>query len=397
VTRRHSKVAFLIPGGNVIGRDHVVAYHHDDPKKIVDTDINIGDTFVFEATLRLVDFDEAVFVSIDAGNVDRVVEELDSCEVAILRGSNYIHAAMNWGQLGVAIERSRMPVVAFGIGAQAPRYEPIQVSAETERVLKVIAERSRSVGCRGSFTADTLHKMGVSNAVPIGCPRLFRLNNRDLRIQPPEAGSIRRVGFTIARGVSGMYCDSPNLARMKQLKAIEELSQRYDVFLVTQSEKSEKIFYYRMYHCIDEAKTLMKKSGWDIDRMPWLEQLYWSRIFFGSSSADYEAIVRFFDLTLGYRLHGNIMSLSVGKPAIYHTYDSRTRELVEHFAIPSHDIMSEHAFSFDEMLSSSAFDKFNARVPRAYDEMRAFLEDNGVPNRMMTPEVVSGTRGTAAA
>jgi hypothetical protein len=388
ISRRPRKIAFLNAGAQVVGRDHVVSLHHDDPKKLVDTDLNIGDTFVFEATLRLVDFDEAVFVDFSKGSLDQSVEELDSCDVAVLRGSNYVHANMSWGKLGIAIERSRVPVVAFGIGAQAPRYENIALSPETERVLKVISERSHSVGCRGRFTAETLEKLGIRNAVPIGCPSLFRRNDPSLKVRLPPKEEIRRIAFTVARGVAGIYCDDQHVAREKQLKAIEDLSRRYDVYLITQSEKAEKLFYYRMYDRIEEAKTRMRNSAWDLAKLPWLEQLYWSRIFFGTSPAAYESMMAFCDLALGYRLHGNIMALSQGKPTIYHTYDSRTRELVEHFAIPSYDIMSENSFSLEEMLSPGLFDGFNARYPIAYNEMREFLIANQVPSRMMSSAAV---------
>jgi hypothetical protein len=389
VPRRPFKVAILIPAGNVVGRDRVVAYHHGDVEKIVDTDMNVGDTFVFEATLRLIDYDEVVFISAGDGDISRTVDLLDSCDVAVLRGSNYIHPGMCWGRLPAAVERSRVPVVAFGIGSQAPRYEALQVSGETERFLKVVSERCHSIGCRGVFTAQTLLELGIGNVVPIGCPSLFRNNNRNLQIRLPARGAIKRVGFTLARGMCGMYCDSPSLARAKQLKVLEELHRSHDVFVVTQGQKSEKIFYYRLYDRITEAKTLMQKSGWDLDRMPWLEQLYWSRIFFGTSPADYEKIMGICDLAIGYRLHANIMALSIGKPAIFHTYDSRTREIVEHFAIPSYDIMCEDDFRLDDMLLETTFDRFNARFPIAYDETREFLVANGIPTRMTGPAEVA--------
>ena len=380
-TAPKGRAAVLIPSGRIVGRDNVVSFHHGDMHKTIATDANIGDTFVFEATLRLIDYKEIVPVAI-GGNVEEMVELLDSCDVAILRGSNYIHPEMSWGQLPRALDASSVPVVAFGIGAQAPRYQDVPISPETERVLNILSDRASLLGCRGAFTAETLGKLGIRNAVPIGCPSLFRLNDRGLQVRMPEADSVKRVAFTIARGMAGMYCDAPGRARVKQLGLLESLSRQYEVYPVTQSEKSEKIYYYRVYERIEEARKLMKDSGWNFGSLPWLEALYWSRIFFGTSPAAYEAMMRFVDIAVGYRLHGNIMALSIGKPAIYHTYDSRTRELVEHFAIPSYDIMSETEFDWDSMLAPDTFDGFNARAPRAYDIMRDFLAANGIRHRM---------------
>lgn len=381
---QHKRIAFLMPGGAVVNHDRVVAYLQHDVTKIVDHNINLGDTFVFEAALRLTDFEQAVYLSSGFKDVGWAKDLLDSCEVAILRGSNYLHPAMEWGNLPLAIEQSRTPVVAFGIGAQAPRYQDVSVSDSTRRMFELIADRSQLIGCRGEFTVDVLAKLGIRNAIPIGCPSLFRLNKRDTTIKWGGPLANNRIGFTLARGLGGMYCDDLPRTRQQQLELLEQLHRNYEVYVLTQNEKAEKIFYYRLYARIEEARRQMATSGWGFDKYPWLEDLYWRRLFFGTSAADYERMAEFCDVVLGYRLHGNIMSLSCGKPAIYHTYDSRTRELVDHFSIPSHDVMSDTKFALEALLDEPIFDKFNARFAVAYDITRAFLEANGVAHRMTT-------------
>jgi hypothetical protein len=382
MTAKHKRIAFLMPAGTVTEHDRVSSYHHDNPAKIIDTNLNIGDTFVFEASLRLTDYEQAVFLSPGFKDIGWAVDLLDSCEVAILRGSNYVHGSMEWGNLGEALERCRIPVVAFGIGAQAPRYGAVPVSDQTRRVLQLIADRSTSLGCRGQFTVDTLKAMGIRNAEPIGCPSLFRLNQRGLRIAWREGEPPRRIGFTIARGMAGMYCEDPNRARVSQLALLAHLQAAYDVYVICQNEKAEKIYFYRAYERIEEARALLRGTLWGVEAHPWLEDLYWRRMFFGTSPAAYEAMARFCDMFIGYRLHGNIMALSVGKPAIYQTYDSRTRELVEHFDIPAHDIMTQTPFALEPLLEQPLFDRFNARYPVAYDIVRDFLAANGVAHRM---------------
>ena len=377
---KHKRICFLIPAGIVSEHDRVSCYNHNDATKIIDANINIGDTFVFEASLRLTDYEEAVFLSPGFKDVGWAVELLNSCDVAVLRGSNYVHGEMQWGNLGEALERCKIPIVAFGIGAQAPRYGEVPVSDETRRVLQLISDRSASIGCRGQFTVDVLKGLGISNAEPIGCPSLFRLNRRDLQI--PWGETPRRIGFTIARGIAGMYCEDPHRARQQQLALMEHLQAHYELYVISQNEKAEKIYYYRAYARIEEARTLLRNTQWGVEAHPWLEDLYWRRMFFGTSPAAYEAMARFCDLFIGYRLHGNIIALGSGVPAIYHTYDSRTRELVEHFHIPAHDIMSPGAFALEPLFEQPLFDRFNARYPVAYDIVRDFLDANGVANRM---------------
>lgn len=382
MTRKHKRIAFIMPAGTVVDHDRVLCFHHNDPAKIVDSDINIGDTFVFEASLRLIDFEEAVFLSPGFRDVSWAVDLLESCDIAILRGSNYVHGQMEWGNLDQALDQARVPIVAFGIGAQAPRYGEVPVSAQTRRVLQIISDRSFSVGCRGQFTVDVLKNMGICNAVPIGCPSLFLSNKRDLSIPWGELPT-KRIGFTIARGLAGIYCDDSHRARKQQQELIASLNRDYEVYIVCQNERAEKMFFYRCYERISEAKEMLRNTQWMPEALPWLEDLYWKRMFFGTSPAAYQRMARYCDMFIGYRLHGNIVALSVGKPAIYQTYDSRTRELVDYFRIPAHDIMDDTPFALEPLLDQPLFDDFNKHFPIAYDTIREFLEVNGVAHRML--------------
>jgi hypothetical protein len=288
---------------------------------------------------------------------------------------------MDWGNLAQVVERSRTPVVAFGIGAQAPRYEAVPMSESSVRFLSILSERSTSIGCRGAFTASVLNDHGIKNGLPIGCPSLFRSNDVNLRISwPPE--QLRRIGYSITRGFLASYCDDISRATRVQLRMLRRLSEEHEVYVLSQGERAEKIFYYRAYDRLDEARRSMKSCGWDTDKLPWLEELYWRGIFFGLSPADYEGFIRTCDLVLGFRLHGNIMALSVGTPAIYVTFDSRTREIVEHFSIPHYDIMSERGFSLQDWAGEQTFNEFNRSFAKNYHTVRDFLESNDVRHRM---------------
>ena len=378
----HRKIAFLVPAGEVVNHDRVISYESRDKTRIIDARLNIGDTFVFESSLRLVRFEELRCFSTYSGNVDDAVSQMNECDVAILRGSNYINPHMDWGNLPEILERSRIPVVAFGVGAQAPRYEPVTVNKKSARFLATIAERSHSIGCRGKFTASVLYDLGIKNVTAIGCPSLFRSNDPNIRIAwpPPD---VKKVGFATTRGFSPGYCDNTSLATSCQLAILEGLIDRHQVFVLSQGEVAEKIFYYRAYDRMESARQSMADTGWDLEKLPWLENLYWKGMFFGTSPLDYEKMVKQCDLVMGFRLHGNLMALSLGIPAIYVTYDSRTREIVDQFSIPHHDILSEKAFSLEESMDEGIFDGFNDNFAQNYAVIRDFLANNGISHRML--------------
>ena len=147
------KVIALIPAGEVAGRDTVRWHNHDDPVRDQKDNYNSGDMFVYEASLRLLDFDSLEVVPLYSQLTDRDIDRLnDEASVCFLRGSNYLHNKMEWGNLPEVIDKLKLPVVAFGIGAQAPKYGEVAISDRTRRFMDVVSDRSTVIGVRGAFT-----------------------------------------------------------------------------------------------------------------------------------------------------------------------------------------------------------------------------------------------------
>ncbi len=63
------------------------------------------------------------------------------------------------------------------------------------------------------------------------------------------------------------------------------------------------------------------------------------------------------DVMVGFRLHGNVIALHQGIPAIFFTYDSRIRELSSLFAIPSIEIEDYLPINLEKLLEKADFTK----------------------------------------
>jgi polysaccharide pyruvyl transferase WcaK-like protein len=109
---------------------------------------------------------------------------------------------------------------------------------------------------------------------------------------------------------------------------------------------------------------------------------------------DYAKLMRSMDLALGFRLHGNLIALANAVPSIYFTYDSRTAEFAETFQIPSYDVYSGKEFVLEEYWQQSRFEHFNRAAYQRYRDMREFLDENNVANKMVSHV---GKRRTLAA
>jgi hypothetical protein len=377
-------ILVMIPAGEVYDHDCVRWYDYRNVARNINTYHNIGDAFVYDSSLKLLDFDRVDVLNIvnpSPADIERYNTEYD---YVFLRGSNYIHPGMNWQQTASVLEKLKIPVLAFGIGAQAASHEALVLSPETRRVLHLIADSTISLGVRGAYTAEVLADIGIKNARIVGCPTAFRRNDPDLRIDLPPLDTVKHVGFTLRREVSATYAADIATYLTVQRDVIKAMAARFDVELLAQGEVEEKTLV--MGNAAQHAEALATLRGnawisqWFFDDA--LIDLYTNKMFYSDVVADYDSRVSEKDLVLGYRLHGNLMALANAVPAIYFSYDTRTREFAETFSIPCYTVGAKKTFELEEFWQQSAFERFNQAYRQRYRDMCGFLDENTIGHHM---------------
>jgi hypothetical protein len=378
-----ANILVISPSGEVYDHDCVRWYQAANVQRSINHYHNIGDAFVFDSSLKLLRYDRLDVLDIrqvDQKAIDRYNAEFD---YVFLRGSNYIHPEMNWENAEAVLPKLKIPVLAFGVGAQAPAKGKLEHSPRGRRIWQMIAERSTSLGVRGAYTSEVLWDMGVKNTRIVGCPTAFRNNDPNLRIDLPPLDTVRQVGFTVRREVSEAYSPNVGLYISRHRDIIKEMARRFELTLMMQGEVAEKKLLWGTDEQKQEAWKELKSVGlWAPFFDPDIEQMWRTKLFYSDVVADYETLVRQKDLVLGYRLHGNLMALSNRTPSVYFTYDSRTVEFAETFAIPCYDVYSERPFVLEEHWEQSRFERFNRAYYHRYRDMRDFLDENGIPHRM---------------
>lgn len=378
------KILIMISAGEIYDHDCVRWYRAHDIQRWIEHYHNIGDAFVLDSSLKLLDFDIVKAIDIrkmDEDQIKNFNEEYDYC---FLRGSNYIQDGINWHHMSEILEKLTIPVIAFGIGAQASSTTEISVSSETRRVMKLISERCCSVGVRGTFSAEVLTDLGVHNVRVIGCPTLFRHKRPELEIPTFDLKAIRKLGYTLRREVSNTYASDIATYLSLQRETILDVAAKYDLTLISQGEIAEKKIALGTQEQKRDAMASLRDSGWmgGDNRMIKLSDIYDRRLFYSDVVADYDQLVRDMDLVLGFRLHGNLIALSNGVPSIYFTYDSRTREFADFLKIPTFNVFSSQKFEIEAYDDPALFEPFNRAYVSGYDNMRAFLNENGIAHRM---------------
>ncbi|MBX9635421.1 MAG: polysaccharide pyruvyl transferase family protein [Magnetospirillum sp.] len=375
-------ILVMIPSGEVYDHDCVRWYNHKDVQGNLNHYHNIGDAFVFDSSLKLLNYDRLDVLKIRdvrREDIDRYNAEYDYC---FLRGSNYIHGSMEWENAVTVLEQLKIPVLAFGIGAQAPSTGKLQLSDTTKRVLRLIADRSVSLGVRGEFTAEVLWDLGIKNARVVGCPTLYRNNDPDLRIDLPKLDDVRDLVFTLRREVSGSYASDIDRYLSLHHDVIVDLAQRFDVIVSAQGEIEEKKIVFGTPQQRDEAFAQLAHEKWFSGADDPMIRIYRDKLFYSDVVAEYDQLMASQDLVLGYRLHGNLMALANGVPSVYFTYDSRTAEFVDTYRIPAFDVFSGKDFRLEDYWDQSLFERFNRAYHARYRDMTLFLDENGIDHKM---------------
>lgn len=380
-----ARVLVMIPSGEVYDHDCVRWYGYQDVQKDINNYHNIGDAFVYDSSLKLLNFDRLSVLQIADPNMADIPRLREEYDYVFLRGSNYINETMNWRQSVAVLRRLKLPVIAFGIGAQAPVKGRLKLSDESKTVLHLMADSTASIGVRGAYSAQALWDIGIRNVRIIGCPTAFRGNDPDLAIKLPPLEDVKRVGVTLRREVSPAYAQDITRYLTVHRDLVKAMSARFATVLMAQGEVEEKKLVM--------GTETQKAEAWSAlyadpaVAASYLDDavatLYRERLFYSDVVADYESLVRKQDLVLGYRLHGNLMALANGVPSIYFTYDSRTAEFAETFQIPSYDVFSKKAFVLENYWHQGLFHKFNRARFHTYREMQAFLVENGIDNKMV--------------
>lgn len=280
-------------------------------------------------------FTQAMYRQLD-GDVRHIGFNFDPKHVnanfdhVVIPAANWLNAAADWDWLTDLIEKLEIPVTVIGIGLQAATTElaRVKVSDSAVRFIKALGRTSALVSTRGDFTRDWLHSIGVKNAVTTGCPSLY------MRLDVPAEPAAERSGFVVQ---STRYAMTPGFLDTTGVnRQLFRLAGEADAWMIYQSEM-EELRYLACEGVADETAKAFED---------WLPQLYAmkdkealvdyldrrGKVFF-----DVDAWAGFVQQTLGVigtRLHGTIVALNAGMPAVLVPHDSRTSEVAQFAGLP---------------------------------------------------------------
>ncbi|MBN0987014.1 polysaccharide pyruvyl transferase family protein [Amphritea pacifica] len=336
---------------------------------------NFGNMLFTNAAHEQIKFSERI------GFVWNVEEVKDNYSSILIPAANWLNAKNDWGDLASLIERTDLPCVIVGLGSQLDSLADVKdIPFGTKRLLKVISERSKSLGVRGEFTAEVVRACGVDNVEVLGCPSIF-VSGTVPKIREIDLSAITRIGIGPTRYVLNAVNDRNRNDKQRQLYqfAIREASSIYfqsesyeikmlsrDVSISDEENETAKEYYGCSSHN-ELSNLLMLKGKYHTDLSHWI------------------ADVRKDDIYIGTRIHGVIAATIAGTPAILITHDNRTKELADYMAVPNvsiDDFEMSALYDLPYLLSKMDYAKYLRRSDNNLKRLMSFYKLNGIESNL---------------
>jgi hypothetical protein len=303
-------------------------------------------------------------------------------DMFVIAAANFLHPGCDLAGMANYIEATKLPCMMVGLGAQSNSYSTeIPLQPGTERLVRIVAERSHAIGVRGPFTHAVLEAKGIHNVQVTGCPSYYVSCRPELALGKPDLPENPRIAINASRDV---YRHSFDAERMKHL--VRELAAEgvaYGADFIAQSE-GEEITLADTPSESERAGALERLARTFAGVAPdeklraWLDTRM--RVFF--SVEDWTAAIRSYDFVTGTRFHGCILALQNGVPAFVVCHDTRTADMCGFFGLPHASIMDIEAIDIRDLYARTDVAALQRRYTALYPTYKTFLDGNGLSHRL---------------
>lgn len=273
------------------------------------------------------------------------------------------------------LDKCKVPIVIFGLGAQARRQEfpDDGLPAEAIELMKYLGDRTELIGVRGDYTAAVLeHYAGVTNTFVTGCPSFFsRPFAFDLLAESLRDNRKGRPAFNVTRLGDAHESRLAAMAITEDLHWIEAANPRTTAFAnrLRRGVPNPRI--------PDELARLAPPRGLPRGRL----EDYFSRRFqlFRETSSWYAFNTDCVGFTFGTRFHGNMASLLSGVPALWVTHDARTEEFTDYLRLPAVRKEDAAELGVPELRALIDYSAMYEAIPGLFDRFNHYLDAHGLP------------------
>lgn len=301
-------------------------------------------------------------------------------DIVVIPAANQVNPKWNLESWANFIENLDLPVVVIGLGAQADDKKSVALPLQqgTLRFLKLVSERTHSIGVRGQFTAEVLNHHGIKNAVITGCPSNFinmkYQNGRNIlqqleNLKKNFTGRSAYVVGTLEERTRTAEAKLFNIAMAEKATIIYQTNPQILKYLHFKKNPPLKYFDW-------ERKILSPQMRLE----NYINYIKLNGTFFSDARSwiDYCSSL---DIVYGMRAHGAIAAIQGGSVGVCVVFDSRTQELFETMAYPSVTTAElENCHHLGELVKKVKFDmnKFDKKRISLFGNYESVMNKAGI-------------------
>lgn len=280
------------------------------------------------------------------------------------------HFAGEMLRMAKFIEKLKIPVVivgiggAFGIDDSFDSPKPFDDTAR--RFINAVLERSSKIGLRGEITGRYLTSLGYKedrDFQVIGDPTLYNLGST-LKIKPFSYHPDMRIAYN-------MTPKAPQAA----LRFLNSIPDNFENTLYVPQDLGDfsKLYAGMMDVNANPHRDTVDNYPNSLTDSPFRT----GRMSFFTNAPSWIEEMKEYDLSIGTRIHGNILPTHAGTPSLTLMYGSRLKELADYHHLPRKMADSiDPDISLEELVSDVDFhepEKFHAEN---FARFVSFLDEN---------------------
>ncbi|MCL2470351.1 MAG: polysaccharide pyruvyl transferase family protein [Propionibacteriaceae bacterium] len=260
--------------------------------------------------------------------------------------------------------RLTIPVVVLGVGCQGPvsgRIPASGLDAIVKEFVSSVLNRSATMGVRGEVTAGYLKRLGFGSDVVdvIGCPSMFMAG--------PNLSITKTVEAITEQSRISMNI-SPYVPKMGPI-SLDHAARYQNLIYTAQDHLTLGLMLTGTYYA---KKPQPEGSPTTLDH-PLLSQ---NRTRFCVDPTTWIRHLSGFDFSFGSRIHGNIVALLAGVPAVVLAHDSRTLELADYHEIPRQILTGQTDVDAADLYAGASWEATLTGHSERWERVTEFLRRN---------------------
>ena len=281
--------------------------------------------------------------------------------------AKYMENLYDYNYLIKKYKKIKIPIVLMGLGTDMSLNENSKdfvrnLSKPMKKFYRTLADMTPSISVRGYFTQEILNLAGIKNTVVTGCPSYYVNGTSNPEIIKKQYRDDFKINFNTNHSYNEIFKKFVNNGNAYFTIQTETMLMELADY---QNEIPKNIL-----------QAIAKEYGINEENLSKDNKRY---VYFDDIE-NWENYIKQIDFSIGTRIHGAIIALKNGIPAVMIPNDTRTKEMADLFNIPqvAFNTFTDEKVSIRKIYEQADYSKMNEAYPKLLTNYISFLNTHNL-------------------